>query len=195
MDRIANGTQLAAMPAPDAPSGTPGYFGRTADGAPGPTKVGRDFLNRVQEEIMSVILAAGIDPVYDAYNQLLLAIQALIAASAPVRVTSAPMAITGTSVVWPHGLGVKPFSCSVSAICIAVDAPTGYAIGAEIELPATTYTGQAGPPGNGAALVKDAADITYNFSAATSITVAISGGGGNADLNPAKWNFVFRAVK
>lgn len=80
MQRVANGTQVAALPAVDTPSGTPGYFGRTADGAPAPTRVGRDWLNMIQEEIISVIAAAGITLNAGAYNQLLQAIQALITA-------------------------------------------------------------------------------------------------------------------
>jgi hypothetical protein len=83
MDRIANGTQVAALPTPDVPSGTPGYFGRTTDGAPGPTRVGRDWLNQITEEIRNVIVAAGITPAYNVFTQLLAAIRTLAGQAIP----------------------------------------------------------------------------------------------------------------
>ena len=62
MQRIANGTQRATLPTFDAPSGTPGFFGKTSDNAPAPTRISRDWLNSVQEELIAVILAGGLTP-------------------------------------------------------------------------------------------------------------------------------------
>ncbi|MCY1281107.1 hypothetical protein D9M69_316560 [compost metagenome] len=66
------------MPVPSQVS-TPGYFteGNEAGGVPA-TVVTADWANMVQEELLNVVQAGGIDPSKSAYNQLLLAIQALI---------------------------------------------------------------------------------------------------------------------
>jgi hypothetical protein len=69
-------TASSVLPTPAAP-GTPGFFtnGNPTLGIPA-TVVDQDFLNRMQEEVMSVLQAAGISPVKSSYSQLLRAIQA-----------------------------------------------------------------------------------------------------------------------
>ncbi|TCH97642.1 hypothetical protein EJV46_16120 [Roseococcus sp. SYP-B2431] len=63
MQRIANGTQVASMPTPAAPVGTPGY-GTSGDPGAGllGSIFGADDFNRHQEELMSWLAAAGITP-------------------------------------------------------------------------------------------------------------------------------------
>jgi hypothetical protein len=76
MFRIDQPTATQTLPTPAAP-GTPGFFtnGNLALGVPS-TVVDADFLNRTQEELLSVLTAAGISPVKSNYTQLLAAIRA-----------------------------------------------------------------------------------------------------------------------
>ena len=69
-------TATASLPTPAAP-GTAGFFtnGNPALGIPA-TVVDQDWLNRIQEEILSVLTAAGVTPVKSNYSQLLAAIKA-----------------------------------------------------------------------------------------------------------------------
>lgn len=99
MYRVANGTQNATLPTPATPIGTPGYFADQNDGASQATIVDPDWLNTLQEEIVNVILAASIALSPTTRNQLLAAIQALIAAGA-----NAFLADTGT----PNSYVVTP---------------------------------------------------------------------------------------
>ncbi|NML43507.1 hypothetical protein HHL11_07090 [Ramlibacter sp. G-1-2-2] len=75
MFRIDDPTAQASLPTPEA-AGTQGYF---TEGNPGSgvsaTLVRASFLNMLQEEIMSVLSAAGITPSKSTYNQLLTAIR------------------------------------------------------------------------------------------------------------------------
>lgn len=78
MFRVDHSSASASMPAA-SPVGRPGFFteGNEAGGVPA-TVVTADWANMVQEELLNVVQAGGIDPSKTAYNQLLLAIQALI---------------------------------------------------------------------------------------------------------------------
>ena len=92
MFRIDTATAAASLPAPGA-AGTPGYFtnGNPTTGVP-PTTISADFLNLVQEEIMSVLAAAGIAESKTATNQLLTALGALFL---PLAGLSATLAVPG----------------------------------------------------------------------------------------------------
>ena len=78
MDRLANGTQVPALPTMPAPVGTPGYG---TNGNPGLGQLGSIFgaaeFNPIQEELMSFILAAGITPDRNNFAQVLAACTAL----------------------------------------------------------------------------------------------------------------------
>jgi len=73
MHRIDGPTAAPSLPTPNPLSGTPGFF-RHGSGA-NYTVVSSDWCNAVQEELMSVIAAAGLSPDKTAQNQLLLAMQ------------------------------------------------------------------------------------------------------------------------
>ena len=81
MFRIDNSSAVAALPVAAAPI-TPGYF---TDGNPGTgvpaTIVDAWWCNMLQEEILTVVAAAGITPSKSAHNQLYLALQTLYTAS------------------------------------------------------------------------------------------------------------------
>ncbi|MFX1674042.1 hypothetical protein PWR63_17550 [Paraburkholderia sp. A2WS-5] len=76
-------TAASSLPAPAA-AGTPGYFtgGNPASGVAA-TIVDADWLNMVQQELVNVATATGQTLSKTTYNQVLLAIQALIAGRAP----------------------------------------------------------------------------------------------------------------
>lgn len=81
MFRNDDATAAVAIPTPTTP-GTPGYFtgGNPATATPA-TIVTEDWLNSVQEELMSILAAGGQTPSKTTYNQVLTAIQALITSS------------------------------------------------------------------------------------------------------------------
>lgn len=74
MFRIDTPSAVSALPDPAA-VGTPGYFGRgnLATGQ-APTTLSADWANMVQEEIMSVVLDAGLSPNKTDHAQLLAAL-------------------------------------------------------------------------------------------------------------------------
>lgn len=76
MFRIDHATSVAAMPAPLA-AGVGGYFSRPSPGGDAPTVVTTDWCNAVQEEIVGVILGAGLVLDKADNGQLLEAIQSL----------------------------------------------------------------------------------------------------------------------
>lgn len=80
MFRVDGPTAAPALPAPAAASGTPGYFtgGDPAVPTP-PTDVPVDWLNMIQEELVAIVLAAGIDLSKADRGQVLAAIRVLIA--------------------------------------------------------------------------------------------------------------------
>ena len=81
MYRIDNSSAAATLPTPSSP-GTAGYYTNGDVGAGIlPTIVDADQLNLIQEELMSILTAAGIAPNKTAYNQVLLSIEALIGSS------------------------------------------------------------------------------------------------------------------
>jgi len=75
MQRVDTATAVEVLPAQNAP-GDPGYFtqGNPAEGLAA-TIPGQDWFNCVQEELIAVILAAGLTPDKAATNQVLTAIQ------------------------------------------------------------------------------------------------------------------------
>jgi hypothetical protein len=77
MFRVDTSTAASSLPAQNT-EGTPGYFsqGNAASGLAA-TVPGQDWFNIVQEELMAVVLAAGLTPAKATTNQVLQAIQRL----------------------------------------------------------------------------------------------------------------------
>lgn len=77
MQRVDTSTAVVELPAQN-PAGTPGYFsqGNPSIGLPA-TVPGQDWFNIVQEELMAIILAAGLTPDKTTTNQVLQAIKQL----------------------------------------------------------------------------------------------------------------------
>lgn len=81
MQRVTRSTAVAVLPAPPAGAGSPGYFtGGDAGTGTSATVPGYEWFNMIQEELMSVVLAAGLTPSAASVDQLLIAIQSLVAA-------------------------------------------------------------------------------------------------------------------
>jgi len=82
MQRITDPTAVATLPSPPALTGTTGYFGPAVPGISPATRVRYWFVTMLQEELMSILAAAGIaaDTTATVFNQVLLSIQALIGA-------------------------------------------------------------------------------------------------------------------
>lgn len=76
---IDQSTAASSLPTPAA-AGTPGFFtgGNPASGTPA-TVVDPDWLNMIQQELINIVDAGGETPSKTTYNQVLLAIKALIA--------------------------------------------------------------------------------------------------------------------
>ncbi|WP_186113941.1 hypothetical protein [Burkholderia gladioli] len=81
MYRTDQPTAVTALPVP-APAGTPGFFtgGNPATGQAA-TIVDADFLNMIQEELISILTAASISPNKTAYGQVLASLEKLFAAA------------------------------------------------------------------------------------------------------------------
>ncbi|WP_321875559.1 gp53-like domain-containing protein [Burkholderia cenocepacia] len=79
MFRTDQNTAVTALPNP-APAGTPGYFtgGNPATGQAA-TILDADWLNMIQEELISILTAAGVVPSKATYNQVLAALEILFA--------------------------------------------------------------------------------------------------------------------
>jgi len=81
MRRIDDPSAAATLPVPESP-GTEGYFTEGLAGVTPATLVRASFLNLVQEELRAIVVAGGLTPSKTTYNQVLLAIEALIQQSA-----------------------------------------------------------------------------------------------------------------
>ncbi len=74
MFRIDDATAAAALPTPEA-AGTEGYFTEGQPGVTEATLVRASWLNMIQEELRSIVVAAGLAPSKTTYNQLLTALR------------------------------------------------------------------------------------------------------------------------
>lgn len=88
MFRIDDATAATALPTPEA-AGTPGYFteGNPTAGTPA-TNVRASFLNMLQEELMSLLSAAGLTPSKTTYTQVRDAIKAIAISQFTQNLTS-----------------------------------------------------------------------------------------------------------
>lgn len=134
MFRIDHPTAAIAMPPPGA-AGTGGFFtsGDPVSGVPA-TVVTADFMNIVQEEMVSVLEAAGIAPDKADNEQLLAAINIIVAAAVVPRVPVQKMVVFNSSGSW-----VSPFTGIVEAELNGGGGGGGYGGGG--------YTGTGGGAG------------------------------------------------
>ncbi len=78
MQRVTRSTAVATLPAPPAGAGAPGYFsgGNPGTGTPA-TIPGYEWCNSVQEELISIVLAAGLTPDANDLAQVLAALNVM----------------------------------------------------------------------------------------------------------------------
>ena len=84
MFRVDTDTASSVLPVPTSP-GTPGYFKNGANA----TVPGRDWFNMIQEELMSIVISAGITPSKTTRNQVLAALGTLFIAASNTRLANA----------------------------------------------------------------------------------------------------------
>lgn len=157
MFRIDNSTAAASLPTPAA-AGTPGYF---TDGVPGTTAatvVPADWLNLVQEEIISAVTAAGISLSKTTRNQLLQAIQNLPTG----RVLNAQIFT---------GVGTHTYTPTAGTNSVVVEVQAGGGPGCGTP---STGAGQTSHAGNGSSGSYAKKRITSGFSG---VTVTVGAGG------------------
>lgn len=123
MQRVKRSTAVAALPAAPV-GGTPGYFA-----APNPqagveaTVPGYEWFNAIQEEICSVITAAGIALDGTNHGQLNAAIYAIISSLVPVLASAAETVAGVNTIHATHPAGVKAaIDTAVSAVVNAAPA-------------------------------------------------------------------------
>lgn len=147
MYRIDQPTAVASIPTPPA-AGTQGYFtkGDPSVGAAA-TIVDQDWLNRVQEELMSILTAAGTVPSKTTYNQVLTSLQALFVLPANTRKkltgsTTYYIATTGNDSTGTGAIGAPWLTIqhAITYIQQNIDS-AGYTI--TISVADGTYTGSA----------------------------------------------------
>lgn len=99
MFRIDDPSASPTLPAPEG-AGTPGYWteGNPGGGVPA-TLVRASFLNMLQEELVSILTAAGIAPSKTTYNQLLQALSSAGVFQTPALGDNSTKAAT-TAFVW-----------------------------------------------------------------------------------------------
>lgn len=85
MHRIDQPSAVSLLPAPAA-AGTPGYFSSAVPGSGTPTIVDNDWCNDIQEELISILTAAGVTPSKTVHNQVLSSLQGLFANSSAIRI-------------------------------------------------------------------------------------------------------------
>jgi hypothetical protein len=125
---IDNASAVGVLPTPAA-AGTHKYFsgGNALTGTPG-TIVEADWMNMVQEELLSVLSAASVSPSKTTYNQLTTAINALIAAAALANnsVTNAKLAQAPAGTLKGNLTGgtANEADNTLSAVVTAMGVPT-----------------------------------------------------------------------
>lgn len=150
MQRIDNSGAVASLPAAQ-PAGTPGYFGR---GNPGlgllATPLSADWANMVQEELMGIVLAAGITPSKTDLAQVLAALRSTGVFTTPAQFDSSTKAATMAALQRALGnmRGQFPFNASQAlsaAQAGGLVAFYGATAGQTLTLPlAASLTGGAG---------------------------------------------------
>lgn len=149
MFRTDQATAVTALPVPAA-AGTPGYFtgGNPATGQAA-TILDADWLNMVQEELLSLLAAAGIAPSKTTYTQVRDAIRSL-------RGTLQVLTDTGAANVYaaanPSPMAVLPAGSGVTQTVKIAHANTGASTYAPDGLAAAPIYGMAGQPLQGSEL-------------------------------------------
>lgn len=170
MYRIDQPTAVGSLPSPATP-GTQGYFtnGNPATGSPA-TIVDQDWFNRVQEELMSILTAAGTTPIKTTYNQVLTSLQSLFVGAGNTRTklttsTTYYIATTGNDSTgngtsgnpWltiQHAVGYLQQNIDLGGQSVTISVADGtYAAGATIFQPFTgsgnvTIQGDVSTPAN-----------------------------------------------
>lgn len=131
MQRVTRSTAVAVLPAPPAGAGSPGYFtGGDAGTGTSATVPGYEWFNMIQEELMSVVLAAGLTPSAASADQLLAAIQFLISVGTVPAGTVAHFCSTSAPTGWIKANGALLSRTVYSDLFAAIGTTWGVGDGA-----------------------------------------------------------------
>lgn len=181
MQRIDVASASPTLPEPSA-LGTPGYFteGDPLSGTPA-TVVSGDFLNMVQEELMSVLGSAGVAPSKATYNQLLTSILTLILGgdSATIGATGSISLAGGLLVIKWGTSAVQPTAGPVNSAAVVFAKPFPTTCFGLVGNHTTTPNGGWNPADvsfpnasrtkNGFVVTVDTTDPTENITQAVSV--------------------------
>lgn len=142
MFRVDDPSAVSIMPTPEA-AGSEAYFTEGSPGVTPATLVRASFLNMVQEELRSVVVAGGITPAKGVNNQLLAAINALIASPGVANFQSSK-ATSGYQKL-PSGLIIQWGAITQSDIA---NATTAYVWNFPIAFPNSALFGSICPGNN-----------------------------------------------
>lgn len=107
------------------------------------------------------------------------------------KFTSGQVSITGNVASAAHGLGSAPFGWTCVIHCITPE--LGYSAGQEVNMPADTYTGQAGGSDSSIGVYSDATNVYIAYDNINKIFIPTASGSGSSSITPANWKYVFRA--
>ncbi|EFG83723.1 hypothetical protein [Novacetimonas hansenii] len=169
MYRLANGTQVATLPAPAADSGTPGYATWGVVGGQDPSIIDPDMFNIHQEELISIVTAGGITPDKTNNAQVLAALRVLFAPLSALTLASSPLSpvSASTTVVVPAG---------VTRVYLEGTGSGGGGAGCAATTTSETYSGSGG---SGGCHMRGVYAVTAGDSLAFTI-----GSGGPGNLGP-----------
>ena len=109
----------------------------------------------------------------------------------PLSYASAPLALSGTSVVEAHGLGAAPAGGKWGAYLVCQTADCGFSPGDQVDYPATTYSGAGGGAGSFAWVMANATDVEAGWNSTG--TISVYGPAGTQYITPANWKIVLWA--
>ena len=108
-------------------------------------------------------------------------------------VSSSGMSLGATETQWAHGLGVVPKMYGVYAVCVTAN--NGYAPGAKVLLPGTTYTGAGGGSASYASIYADTSNVYFSYSSSGLLSFGTAGGGNVYQyITPSDWLVMFYAI-
>ncbi|KVS52262.1 hypothetical protein WK39_26750 [Burkholderia cepacia] len=169
MFRTDQTTAVTSLPVPAA-AGTPGYFtgGNPATGQAA-TILDADWLNMVQEELMSILAAAGISPSKTTYNQVLTAIQKVVTGQTSGRLINIQFFAASAT-----------YTPTVGTTSIIVEGVGGGGGGGGC--PACDSSHYAAS-GGGASGTRARTRLTAGFAGGVPVTIGAGGVGGAAGAN------------
>ncbi|MFZ6690219.1 GDSL-type esterase/lipase family protein [Undibacterium sp. SXout20W] len=185
MFRVDDITAAQALPVPEM-AGPEGFFTEGVPGVTQATRVRASWLNMVQEELCSILTAAGMTHNKTSYNQVVTAIQTLISQSSIITDTGVANAYSGVNVT-PLTLGTLKHGTVQEVQCL--HANTGASTYAPDGLAAKPIYGLGMQPLQGGEIVVNGiCDLLYFINPAVNsgngVWILLSSTGGSLQVAP-----------